>query len=235
MIPLTASAFRQGSAKPGEAGYEMFALRARAGHSVLAGAGRCLGLRSDIRSLSPSRRSGPSQAGPTPFPTLQHRRGFAEAPGSVRATATFGFNSRWFAVNLPTITTNQRGSLSCASRFSFFPFLSFRWPVACRTPRRAAWPVRLPVLLLRMRWMKTWSQVLPSAVLPVRPPVASSWACRPATDLITACGRADTTSRTIRADRPDGLFAFRLAARSGGTACSRKSLSPIGAKSPVAL
>lgn len=220
MIPLASIAIRQGSAKPAMAGCESFALRAEAGHSGLAGTGRCLGLRSDPSTPSPSRRSGPSQAGPTPF--ARYRRGFAEAMRADAQKPTFRFNSRWFAVDSPAITTNQRGSLSCASRFSFFPFLSFRWPDACRTPRRAAWPVLSLVRPSRTRWMKTWSLVRPSAVLPVRPPVASSWACRPATDLITACGRADTSSRTIRADCPDGLFAFRMAARSGGTACSRK-------------
>ncbi len=221
MIPLASIAFRQGSAKPARGGFESFALRAELGHSGRAGTRRCLGLRSDPSTPSPSRRSGPSQAGPTPF--APDRRGFAEAMRGDAQKATFRFNSRWFAVDSRATTTNQRGSLSCASRFSFSRFSSFRWPGACRTPRRAAWPVLSLVRPSRTRWMKTWSQVLPSAVLPVRPPVASSWACRPATDLIPACGRADTTSRTIRAVGPDGPFAFRLAARSGGTACSRKS------------
>jgi hypothetical protein len=53
-----------------------------------------------------------------------------------------------------------------------------------------------------------------SVALQVSPPAASSWACRPATratERLTeraAFGRIHTTSRTIRAARPGGPFAF---------------------------
>ena len=226
MNPLSAIAFRQGSAKLASAGGERIASGIMALHGQGAGDRPSRHLRSDMCTPSPSRRSGPSQAGPTPFfsPT-SHRRGSAESAPVATTAASFRFNFRRFALKSRPITTNQRGSLSCASHFSFFPFSFFRWPVACRTPRRAAWPVLSPVLPLRTLWMKTWSLARHLAVLPVRPPVASSWACRPATDpaCLTAFGRADASSRTIRADRPGGLFHFRLAVRSGGTACSRKS------------
>ena len=222
MKPLIAIPFRQGSAKLASAGGEGIATGFAALHSSLAGDRPSRSLRSDLCTPSPSRRSGPSQAGPTSFPQASDRRGSAEGASVGAVPTSFRFNFRWFALKSRAITTNQRGSLSCASRLSFFPFSFFRWPGACRTPRRAAWPVLLPVPQSRTQWMKTWSLARHSAVLPVRPPVASSWACRPATDL-TAFGRADASSRTIRADRPGGPFLFRIAVRSGGTVCSRRA------------
>jgi hypothetical protein len=161
------------------------------------------GLRTQTCYPSPSLRSGPSQAGPI----LEMRQVNADCVTSAR----FCFESPRITVESRAITTNQRGSYTCASRFSCSPFSFFLWPVACRIPPRAASPVPLLAPQSRMRWTKTWLPVRHSADLPAQPPVASNWACRPAvrpTDL-TACGRAEPPSRTIRASRPGGLFAFR--------------------------
>jgi hypothetical protein len=180
-----------------------FAIASTGLHCFSAGLRRlCHDLRKPTCYPSPSLRSGPSQAGPI----LKLRRVNADC---VRA-ARFCFESPRITVESRAITTNQRGSYTCASRFSCSPFLSFRWPVACRIPPRAAWPVPLPVLPSRMRWTKTWLPVRRLAVLPAQQPAVSSWACRPAgrpTDL-TASGRAEPSSRTIRAIRPGGPFAF---------------------------
>ena len=165
-----------------------------------------LGARNYGSTLTPSLRSRPSQAGPT----LCAGRMGADCVGPVKIC----FEIRDIAVESAAITTNQRGSLSCASRLSFSPFFPCRWPAACRTPRRAVLPVPLRAPLWPMRSTKTSLRVLPSVALPVPQPAGSNWACRPATRAtephsnLTAFGRAKATARTIRADRPGGPLRF---------------------------
>jgi hypothetical protein len=151
---------------------------------------------------SPSLRSGPSQAGPVPL-----RRG---RTGFGRRTRN-RFEIRDIPVEFGTITTNQRGSTKCGSRLSSLLFFPRRWPAACRTLHRAGLRVPLAAHSSRMRLTKTCWPVPPLAAWPVLPPAESSSACRPAalaTDL-TACGRAGTDFRTIRAARPGGPFNLR--------------------------
>ena len=156
---------------------------------------------------SPTLRSGPSQAGPI----LMGGSG-DDCVGRQKNC----FQIRAVAVESSAITTKQRGSTPCASRLSSSLFSLRPWPAACRTRRRAAWPVRRLARLSLTRWTKTcWPAPL-LAGWPDLPPVASSWACRPATRatepavVLAAFGRLQTDTRTIRADRPGGPFSLRL-------------------------
>ncbi len=79
------------------------------------------------------------------------------------------------------IKTNDRGSQTCVNPSFFLPFSPCRLPAACKTPRRAGLPVRRLARLSPMRPAAAPSMVRSSAVWPVLPPVASIWACRPAT------------------------------------------------------
>lgn len=205
----------QGFAQARAVGLKTFAMQSLERHCLHVGQRQ---QSPDLRNYSttPSLRSGPSQAGPT----LWDRRLDADCVSGTKIC----FEIRDIAVNHPAITTNQRGSLPCASRLSFSSFCPRRWPVACRIPHRAGLPVPQRVPSSPMPPRVTSLPVPSSVVLPVPHPAGSSWACRPAaqaTDL-TAFGRVDHASRTIRASRPGGPFAFRSAFRSGGTACSRK-------------
>jgi hypothetical protein len=166
---------------------------------------------SDDPSLTPFLRSGPSQAGPI-FEKWRLRAGQRGAVGAGRVN--FCFEIADIAVESRAITTNQRGSLPCASRLSFSSFSRCRWPVACRTLHRAVLPVPLRAPLWPTLSMKTSSRVLPLVALPVPPPAGSSLACRPATRATdrhldpAAFGRAKPTARTIRASRPGGPLRF---------------------------
>lgn len=164
-------------------------------------------------------RSGPSQAGPRPFDDRQSN-------ADCVTDAKFCFESRWFGVVSHLIKTNKRGSTKCASHLSFSLFLPRRWQAACRTLRPAGLQGLQQVLWSPMQPKATSLQALSSAVLPVRRPVASKWACRPAsraTDLIPACGRGRLSQR------PSGQFArvafsiFPRLERTKETPCSRKS------------
>jgi hypothetical protein len=160
----------------------------------------------DLRSLrcypSPSLRSGPSQAGPI----LMCDPCNAGCVTKVKNC----FQIPDLALESGAITTNLRGSSKCRSRLSSSLFLSYRWPVACRTPHRAAWLVRQAVRLSPMPSTATCLPGPSSAVLPVLQPAASSLACRPATRAtkLGAFGRIDLTRRTIRDALPGGPFAF---------------------------
>jgi hypothetical protein len=201
--------FWQASAQAEFGVFRTFAIVGNARHCFLAGR-RQLG--HDLRSYrcypSPSLRSGPSQAGPT----LVGQRSGAGCASRIKNC----FEIRDIAVESGAITTNQRGSPTCASRLSFSFFSPLRWPAACRILHRAGLPAPLQAHLSPMRWMKTWSQVPRSVVWLVSQPAASSLACRPATPATktlidpAAYGRADLTPRTIRADRPGGPFLLRL-------------------------
>lgn len=181
-----------GFAKPSQARQCFAAGHWRHGHD----------LRNDGTIPSPSLRSGPSQAGPTP---VAGRMG----ADCVRR-AKICFASGDIAVKSSAITTSQRGSSSCASRLSFSPFFPHRLPVACRTPRRAGLPVPPQVPSSPMQPRVTCSPVPSLVALLVPHPAGSSWACRPApraTDL-AAFGRSIPTRRTIRADSPGGPLLF---------------------------
>ncbi len=188
---------------------EEFAMVANARHCFNAGLrpNRC-----SLRSLrcypSPSLRSGPSQAGPILM---------CDPCNRVRARSVKNrFQICDIAVESHAITTDSRGSTKCRSRLSSSLYSPCRWPVACRTPHRAVWLARLRARWSPMLWMKTCWQAPRLVVWPVLPPVASSLVCRPATAAtdrlidLAAFGRVHLTPRTIRADRPGGLFAFRL-------------------------
>jgi hypothetical protein len=165
----------------------------------------------DLRSQrcypSPSLRSGPSQAGPF----LVRGGGHVCASGMRNC-----FEMPAIAVESAAITTNLRGSTKCRSRLSSSLSFPRPWPVACRTRRRAAWPVRPLALWSPMLWTRTCSQGPLWAGWLALPPVASRSACRPATRATdrlierAALGRSDLTPRTIRADRPGGPFSLRL-------------------------
>lgn len=200
-------AFWHGFAKHGASVLTAFAMVALARHCFCAGQWQSgYGLRRRRCYPSPSLRSGPSQAGPT----LMGRPGAADCAGGVK----YCFESCDIAVESAAITTNLRGSIQCASRLSSLPFFPPRLPVACRTRRRAAWPVRLQALLSPTRLMKTSSPVRRLAVLPVLQPAASKSAFRPATRAtepltdLAAFGRHRPTTRTIRDRLPGGPFAF---------------------------
>lgn len=201
--------FWQAFAQAGIGVFKAFAIAGIPGHCFLAGH-RQLG--HDLRTTrcypSPSLRSGPSQAGPT-LPGSRVERGLGAGCASWMKNC---FEIRDIAVESGAITTNQRGSLTCASRLSFSLFSPRRWPVACRILHRAVLPVPLQARWSPMRWMKTWSPAPQSVVWPVSQPAASSLACRPATRAtdLAAFGRALPTPRTIRADRPGGPFLLRL-------------------------
>lgn len=175
-----------------------------------------LGPHSEDPALTPSQRSGPSLAGPT---LRRLAAGAGRKGADCVSRPSFCFEIRDIAVESAAITTNQRGSLPCASRLSFSPFFPRRWPAACRTPRRAGLPVQLRARLSPMPLMKTSSRVRPLAVLLVPQPAGSSWACRavtratktwaakPQSDL-AAFGLAISPIRTIRASRPGGPLHF---------------------------
>jgi hypothetical protein len=203
----TAAPIWQAFAETGIVVRSTFAMRESAGHCFFAGHGQHgLGTRSDISTLTPSLRSGPSQAGP--FPCLG--RAGADCVSPVKIC----FEFRDIAVESAAITTNQRGSLPCANRLSFSPFFPLRWPVACRTLHRAVLPVPPLAPLSPTLSMRTSSQVRPSVALRALPPAGSSWACRPATRAtephldLAACGRAGPIARTTRARRPGGPLRF---------------------------
>jgi hypothetical protein len=151
---------------------------------------------------SPSLRSGPSQAGPTPFRS--------NVSGWTKWFRNC-FEIRDFALESGTITTNQRGSSKCGSRLSSSLFSPRPLPAACRTLHRAGLRVPPAARSSRMRWTKTWLPVPPLAEWLALPPAGSTWACRPATPAtdLTAHGRVRPTIRATGADRPGGPFILR--------------------------
>jgi hypothetical protein len=203
-------AFAQGVGGPAIA----FAMQLLLGDPCSAGRNRLSFSSQKPRTYpSPSLRSGPSQAGPTPF-----RISVISVSGWLR----YRLEIRDFSVESGTITTTQRGSTTCGSRLSSSLFSPRPWPAACRIRLRAGLPARPQARLSPMRWTKTCSQAQHLAALQVLPPAGSSWACRPATPAteLTACGRSKTPRKAIRADRPGGLC---ISAPEGEPRCSRRS------------
>jgi len=198
----------QAFAQGGSGVLNAFAMTLRAHHCFCAGRRQLpYGLRNHCCYPSPSLRSGPSQAGPT----LSRRAG-ADCVSRIRNC----FESRVISVESAAITTNQRGSIPCASRLSFSPFFQCHWLAACRTRHRAALLAQRPVRSSPMPPRVTSSPAPSLAVLRVPQAAGSTSGFRPAvrpTDL-TAFGRTTTTAtptaRTIRADRPGGPLHFRV-------------------------
>jgi hypothetical protein len=178
-----------------------FAMRGNARHCFLVRLGpQHPDPRGCSSTLTPSLRSGPSQAGPSSL-----------LPGPTQAgagCAKICFEIADIALESAAITTNHRGSSPCVSRLSSLPFSPPRWPVACRTPRRAGLPVPLRALSSPMPPRATCLPALSSAALRASRPAASSLACRPVTQATdpSACGRLPRSVGTIRASRPGGPF-----------------------------
>jgi hypothetical protein len=183
---------------------DVFAMAGAARHCFKVGQGEhSCSRRNYSNTPTPSLRSGPSQAGPFPFA--------GRGADCVRGVK-FCFEIADIAVESAAITTNHRGSHPCASRLSFSHFSLRRWPVACRTPRRAGLRVPLRAPSLPMPPRVTCLPVPSSAALQALRPAASNLACRPvtrATDL-AAFGRFLPTARTIRANRPGGPLLLRV-------------------------
>ena len=203
----TSHPFWQGVAKDRVGVFTAFAMAFFARHCFRAGQGQpSPNARSRLCYPSPSLRSGPSLAGPI----LVSGRGFADCARGAR----YCFQIPAVAVESTAITTTSRGSTPCGSRLSSFLFFPRPLPAACRTPRRAASPVRPLARWSPMPWMRTSSPAPLWAVLPGQRPAASKSACRPATRatepliILVRSARAEPLTRTIRAGRPDGPFAF---------------------------
>ena len=198
--PMT-SRFRQAFAQGARGGVIGFAMVSAGLHSLQAGSRQLVrGLCSHRCYPSPSLRSGPSQAGPT----------LVRGCGAVCAGLLKNcFEIRGVAVESLAITTTTRGSFPCASRLSFSPFSQCRWPAACRTPRRAGWPVPPQARWSLMPLTKTWSRGPHLAALPVPQPAESRSACRRATDILTAYGRAETQHKDHPGRAPGWSFSFR--------------------------
>lgn len=185
----------------------VFAMTALPRHCFCAGQWQSgHGTRSQRCYPSPSLRSGPSQAGP-----ILMRRSSVQGDDCVGRLRNC-FQIRDVAVESGAITTNQRGSTPCASRLSSLLYFPRPWPAACRTRQRAAWPARRLALWSPMLWTKTCWPARRLAGWRVLPPAASNLACRPAARAIklTAFGRVQTDTRTIRAARPGGPFSLCL-------------------------
>jgi hypothetical protein len=203
MISPTQQAFWHSFAQAWAAVFNGFAMAGSCGHCFHAGLRQSSrGLRSLRCYPSPSSRSGPSQAGPN----LVLGQGCADRACPMR----YCFQIRDLAVESGAITTNIRGRNTCGSRLSSSLFSQCRWRVACRTPRRVVPPGLRPGFWSPMRPTATCLPGRSSVALRGLQPAASSLACRPATRAtkLTAFGRITLTTRTIRADRPDGPFAF---------------------------
>lgn len=122
---------------------------------------------------------------PSPWPDPSRVRPFFSAARQADADAVSDgiFQCSFAADKLDSaaIITSDRGSQTCVDPSSSLPFSLCRLPAACRTRHRAGLQVRRPVRLSPMRPAAAPSMVRSSAVWPVLPPVASTWACRPAT------------------------------------------------------
>ena len=116
----------------------------------------------------------------------------------------FQFASSQNSVESERRTTIKRGSSICGNLSFLSLFSPCRWLAACRTPRRAVWLALRGVLLSLTLPATMPLRVRSSAALRVLQRVASTSACRPATDLIAAnAAYAMTASRGVP---PAGRF-----------------------------
>ena len=167
---------------------------------------------------SPFLWPGPVGVGPLFCPST--RRQFADYDGG----RNFRFQATGNAVESVAITTTDRGRLPCRNHFLSQLCLSFRWPDACRTPRRAAWPVQQLARCWPMCWTRMSSPVRRLAAWRALPPAASKSACRPVTDRLTAAAAQPQS----KPSGPRARVAF-CHARPGegaflkGRPCSRRS------------
>ena len=148
---------------------------------------------------SPSPRSGHPLAGPFPCPARVWNR--------LADHLRIRFELRGISVKSAAITTNQQGSHTCGNRLSSLLFSPPRSRAACRIQRRVPRPVPLLASSLLTQPTATCLPALSSAALRALQLAASISACRPATDL-TAFGRLNPSTRTIRASRPGGPLLF---------------------------
>lgn len=179
--------------------------------------------RTDRVQGTPSRPARPL----TPSPHCRSARptrgpGFAQVSANPWAGAEFSFPTRELRVYCRDITTNHpRGRAPCVSIPSFWRQLPRpSLLVACRIPHRAGLPVPLPARFWPMSPTATSLPGPSSAVWRARQAAASTSAFPPATTTdLSALGPDVLTSKTIRADRPGGLSAFRA---QGDRPCSTR-------------
>lgn len=115
-----------------------------------------------------------------------------------------GFDFAVVVVESLPRTTTKRGSSKCGKPFFLSPFSPCRWLAACKILRRVA---LLALRLVRRLLTLPTTTLLPalsSAALQALQPVASIWACRPATDLIAASAAYLNTAS--RGNPPTGRF-----------------------------
>ena len=181
---------------------ETFVMAGIGGHCFQTGheqVGR--GPRSQCCFPYPSPRSGRSLAGP---PLRGGRVGNRLLPNLRNH-----FQSGDIAVESAAITTKPRGSHTCGNRLSSSLFSPPHWQAACRTLHRAARRVLRRVSSLLTRPTATCLPALSWAALRALQPAASMSGSAPATDrYLTAFGRMNPSTRTIRADRPGGPLFF---------------------------
>ena len=173
---------------------------------------------------------------PSPWPDpLRVRSFFSGRSAALRRVVAVGvkvsffqFASALVAVESAGRTTTKRGSSKCRNRLSLSPFLPCRWLAACKTRRRARLPARLGVRPLPTLPTTTRSLARLSVALRALRPVASIWACRPATDLIAAFA-AHASLTASRGTPSAGRLHFDVSVRGmprsdlGREPCSRKS------------
>lgn len=201
----------------------------------------CLAPRPVPDCSSPLRRPGAPMAGPSfsrrgPAAWAARRAPAWQDDADLVICNEKSFESPCFALLSATITTPNRGSLTCANRLSSSPFSPRRLPAACRTRPPAGWPVPQQVRCLPTRPRMTCLPARSSVVWPALRPVASNWACRPAAratepDHLTPAGRVagrplpeiDGVVRAARPGRPRFAFACWPGPRFEGEPCSRRS------------
>ncbi|MFD1743784.1 hypothetical protein [Cypionkella sinensis] len=105
---------------------------------------------------------------------------------SCKMQCIFQFASLRETVESAGRTTTKRGSSLCGNLSFFLPFSPCRWLAVCKTRLRAGWQVLRLALQSPMSLTTMPSPALSLAALQALQPAASTWACRPATDLIAA-------------------------------------------------
>ena len=173
---------------------------------------------------------------PSPWPgPLRVRSFFSDGSSAQRRVVAvcvndsfFRFASALVAVKSAGRTTTKRGSSKCGNPFFLSPFSPCRWLAVCKTRLRAGWQVLRLALPSRMSPTTMPSPALSLAALQALQPAASTWACRPATDLIAA-NAAHASLTASRGTPSAGRLYFDVSVRGmprsdlGREPCSRKS------------